>query len=190
MASHNSYNYCLSECCTAQVAGYRMYLLYFFVLKEDTATGLEVGPMTRGFAVSQDVPQSHLLHGTSDLERCCIHCTFCIFLWWIYHSINPEARQHLTLELFVPVPRAVGGAEAGSALTQIAHGRIDAVAPFSTAGQGGDESSMRIPFPIKFYTRHVKQIPSRTAPGNAKYEMNKIWLLCFRKSLYICMGAL
>lgn len=69
----------------------------------------------------------------------------------------------------MPVPRAAGGAGAGSApLAQTVHGRIDVVAPFSTAGQGGDESSMRIPFPIRFYTRHVKQIPSRTAQGNAK----------------------
>lgn len=29
MTSCNSYNYCLSECLTAQVAGYRTYLLYF-----------------------------------------------------------------------------------------------------------------------------------------------------------------
>lgn len=118
--------------------------------------------------VTGHATQSHLLRGTSDLERCCVHFSFCIFLWWIYRSINPKEQQHLTPELFVPMPSAAGGPGLDLHLAQTVRSRIDVVAPLSTAGQGGNGPSIRIPFPIKFYTRHVKQIPSRTGAGNAE----------------------
>lgn len=59
MTSHNSCNYCLSECCTAQVAGYRMYLLYFS-MKRGHNTGLRVDLMTHVSPVSQDMPHIHI----------------------------------------------------------------------------------------------------------------------------------
>lgn len=116
MASHNSYNYCLSECCTAQVAGYRVYLLHFFI-KRTTATGLGMNPITCVSAVSQDAPHSHI----SSVEPVTLRDVAFIFLsayflWWIYRSINPKEQQHLMLELFVPVPRAAGGAGAATSL--------------------------------------------------------------------------
>lgn len=109
MASHNSYNYYLSECCIAQIAGYRMYLLVFLI-KEHMATGLS---------------------GSHDSCVCCVtgHTTQSQWPWEMLHSffflhifvmdllLNKAKRtsQYLMLELFVPVPRAAGGAGAGSA---------------------------------------------------------------------------
>lgn len=90
MASHNSCNYCLSECCTAQIAGYRVYLLYFFI-KRGHGHRTEWIPWL--CCVTGHTTQSqNLLCGTSDLERCCIHFSSCIFLWWIYCSINPKEQ--------------------------------------------------------------------------------------------------
>lgn len=168
MTSHNSYDYCLSECCTAQVAGYRMYLLHFFI-KRTVVTGLRV-----------------------DAWHVCLLChrthhTVPSPPWnqWPWELLHSFFFLHISvMDLSFNKPKRTTAFDAGALcasakscgrsrgwicnLAQTVHGRIDAVAPSSTAGQGGDESSMKIHFSIKFYTRCVKQIPSRTAPGNAK----------------------
>lgn len=111
--------------------------------------------------------QSHLLCGTSDLEKCCIHFSFCIFFVMDLSFNKPKRTTAFDAGALCASAKSCRRSWSCN-LTQTVHGRIDVVAPFSTAGQGGDGSSMRIPFPVKFYTRHVKQIPCRTAPGIAK----------------------
>lgn len=166
MTSHNSYDYCLSECCTAQVAGYRTYLLHFFI-KRTTATGPGVDPTTHVSAVAQDTPRSHIWN---QWPWGMLHSFFFLHIFVMDLSFNKPKRTTAFDAGALCASAKTCGRSCGwiCNLAQTVHGRIDVVAPFSTAGQGGDESSIEILFSTKFYTWCVKQIPIWTAPGNAK----------------------
>lgn len=175
MASHNSYNYCLSECCTAQVA-VTGCICCIFSLKGPQLQDLELIPWHVCLLC-------HRTHHT---------VTSPPWNWWPWEMLHSFFFLHIfVMDFSFNKPKRTTAFDAGALcasakscrrswgwicnLTQTVHGRIDVVAPFSTAGQGGDGSSMKIPFPIKFYTRHVKQIPSRTAPGIAKAWDEQNW---------------
>lgn len=164
-----------------------MYLLYFSIKRGQGYRTQSQSHDTCVCCVTGHTTQSHLLRGTSDLE---IDLDSFFFL------------RIFVMDLLFNKPKRTTAFDAGALCTSAKScGRswgwtctflrlfIDVVAPFSTAGQGGDESSMRIPFPIKLYTSCVKQIPSSTAQENTK-AWDKIWLVCFRKLLRICRGTL